>query len=344
MNIALDATYSLDRDLTGVGVYSRAILFGVARNHPEDRFLFCYRPHRFLRAFSDPIPQNAHRALLRSGGIAPWRSGIFHSLNQRIDERPARRVVSTFHDLFVITGDYSTPEFRCRFADQARRAAERSDMIIAVSQFTADQVRDLLHVEPGRIIVVHHGVDRPATLPDESARENLILHVGAIQRRKNVIRLVEAFEMLPEGWRLVLAGGAGFGSDEVLDRIAASPRRAAIEWTGYISPARLEALYARARILAFPSLAEGFGMPVLDAMARGLPVLTSGRGAMQEIGGKAALYVDPEDTESISDGLQRLIESETLRNELRCAGFDRCSTFDWNSAQQRTWRVYKDLG
>jgi glycosyltransferase involved in cell wall biosynthesis len=251
--------------------------------------------------------------------------------------------VSTFHDLFVISGDYSTPEFRRRFADQARKAAERSDLIIAVSQFTADQVEHLLHVDSSRIRVVHHGVDRPLKLPDPALRQPVILHVGAIQKRKNIVRLVEAFETLRSDWRLILAGGAGFGSGDILDRIARSPRRSSIEWTGYVDAGRLEELYARASIFAFPSLDEGFGMPVLDAMAHGVPVLTSGHGALKEVSGDAALHIDPEDSGSISNALHRLTESEALRTELTQAGLEHCSAFSWDIARRQTWRVYKDL-
>jgi glycosyltransferase involved in cell wall biosynthesis len=343
LTFALDATYSMEPDLTGVGVYSRAILLGLAAAYPDDRFLFCYRPHRFLRSLSTPTPGNARRALLRSGGIAPWRAAVFHSLNQRVDRRPCPRVVSTFHDLFVLTEEYSTPEFRRRFADQARRAAERSDAIIAVSQFTAAQVRDLLGVEPERTRVIHHGVDRPLNIPDESARENLILHVGSIQKRKNILRLVEAFETTPAGWRLVLAGGAGFGAQQILDRIAHSKRAHDIEWTGYVNQHELERFYARASIFAFPSLGEGFGMPVLDAMARGVPVVASRCGALPEVGGDAVLYADAQDVDSIREALRRLMESPELRVDFRRRGLDRSTAFSWNSAVQRTWQVYKDL-
>ncbi len=107
MKFALDATYSLGRDLSGVGVYSGEILNGLAALHPEARFLFCYRPHRFLRSFADPLPPNANRRLLREHR-AP-SADLFHGLNQRLGSARYRRAVSTFHDLFVISGDYSTP-------------------------------------------------------------------------------------------------------------------------------------------------------------------------------------------------------------------------------------------
>jgi len=197
--IALDATYSLGRNLSGIGVYSRELMFGLARAHPQEQFLFCYRPHRYLRAFQDRLPDNASRRILR--GTPP--GDLFHALNQRVDA-PARRTIATFHDLFAITGDYSTPEFRARFAEQARQAAQRSDLIIAVSQFTATQAHEHLAVEPSRIRVVPHGVHVPGEL--SGTRDRLVLYVGAIQRRKNVARLVKAFERMPEPWRLALAG------------------------------------------------------------------------------------------------------------------------------------------
>ena len=344
MNIALDSTYSLDPDLSGVGVYSRHILFGLARFQPEQSFLFCYRPHRFLGSLKEKLPGNVSRALLRNGGIGPWRGELFHALNQRIDAKPCGRTVSTFHDLFVLTDEFSSAEFRRRFAEQARAAAARSDLIVAVSQFTADQVRDLLKVEPARIRVVHHGATIPAaTAAGDGERENTILHVGAIQKRKNIARLVEAFEQMPDGWRLVLAGSAGYGADEILARIERSTKREAIDRLGYVDAGRLESLYARARIFAFPSLAEGFGMPLIDAMARGVPAMASSQAALREVGGDAALYANAESVDSIADQLRRLIDSVELRNELRRAGLIRSAAFTWDSAVERTWRVYEEL-
>ena len=186
MKIALDASYSLGRNLSGVGVYSRQILNGLALTHPEESFLYCYRPHRFLPSLSSGLPRNSSRRLLWNH----WPSSdLFHGLNQRIDSVRYRRTVSTFHDLFVLSGDYSTPEFRARFAAQARIAAERSDLIIAVSRFTAGQIEQLLNVDPARIRVIPHGVSPVPASTVSVYREPMILFIGAIQRRKNVARL-----------------------------------------------------------------------------------------------------------------------------------------------------------
>jgi glycosyltransferase involved in cell wall biosynthesis len=342
LKIALDATYTLGRDLSGVGVYSREILHGLARAHPEARWLFCYRPHRFLRSFAEQLPPNASRRLLREHR-AP-SADLFHGLNQRLGSARHARAVTTFHDLFVISGDYSTPEFRERFATQARAAAERSDMIITVSRFTAGQVEQLLDVEPSRIRVIHHGARlAPALTARPPERESMILSVGAIQRRKNTVRLVEAFEQIDAGWKLVLAGSSGFDSQEALQRIERSPRKRDIQVLGYVPGPELEELYRRAAIFAFPSLDEGFGMPVLDAMARGVPVLTSSVSAMPEVAGDAALLVDPIDASAIAEGLSRLMADTALRDALVRAGLARVQEFTWEKSVEATWKVYGEL-
>ena len=307
--IALDATYSIGTDLTGVGVYSTEILTGLARTHPDHSFTFCYRPHRYLRALKASVPGNCRRRPLWETHAV--RADLFHGLNQRLPRARYRRRVATFHDLFVLTAEYSTKEFRDRFARQAREAAGRADLIIAVSSFTAGQVQGLLGVEESRIRVIPHGV-RQAAARNARPREKIVLNVGAIQKRKNIPRLVRAFEQTPPGWRLVLVGSAGFGAEEILRAVEASPRRGDIEVRGYVPDSQLDELYSRASIFAFPSLDEGFGMPVLEAMASGLPVVTSDRSALPEVAGSAALQVDPFDEDAIAGALNRLIDNPEL--------------------------------
>jgi hypothetical protein len=244
-----------------------------------------------------------------------------------VDAR-ARRTVTTFHDLFVITGEYSTPEFRARFTEQAREAARRSDLIVAVSRFTAGQVEDLLEVAASRIRVIPHGVRVPPEGKMNAERNNMVLFVGAIQRRKNVQTLVRAFERMPASWRLALAGAAdGFGAAKELRAVESSPRRNDIDVLGYVTRAELEALYRRARIFAFPSLDEGFGMPVLEAMANSVPVITSNRSALPEVAGDAALLVNPNDPEEIAAALVRLASDRDLCDDLARRGRERAVQF-----------------
>jgi len=340
LTIALDATYSLGGTLSGVGLYSREVLYGLAAGHPEARFDFCYRPHRYFRSWETPLPRNVRRRLLAEP-FGPRRADLFHGLNQRLPRIPLRRAIATFHDLFVLTGEYSTADFRARFAEQARDAAARSAAVITVSEFTRSQVVDLLGVDPAKVHVVHHGT-RPLEFP-AAPREKIVLNVGAIQKRKNIARLVEAFETVDPDWRLVLAGSPGFGAAEILARIERSPARERIAVPGYVSPAQLAALYAKARIFAFPSLDEGFGMPVLEAMAAGVPVVTSNRSALPEVAGAAAILVNPDDTEALGQALRELARNEELRNEMVRLGTGRARLFTWAKAVRETWDVYRKV-
>src|ERR1035441_10222862 len=149
---------------------------GLACAHPEVRFDFCYRPHRYLRARRAALPPNARRRVLAEP-LGPRGADLFHGLNQRLPRIPLRRSLATFHDLFVMTGEYSTPEFRARFTAQARDAAGRADMLIAVSEFTKGQVVSLLGVEASKVVVVHHGT-RPLAYPRRSEERR----VGKVRR------------------------------------------------------------------------------------------------------------------------------------------------------------------
>ena len=140
-----------------------------------------------------------------------------------------------------------------------------------------------------------------------------------------------------------MAGSLGFGAEEILDLIEHSPRKEDIQVLGYVSDAVLETLYSRASVFAFPSLDEGFGMPLLDAMAREVPVITSNTSAMPEVAGDAALLVNPIDVAAISEGLKELTDDEALRQELALKGLKRSSEFAWEAAAEQTWKVYQEL-
>jgi glycosyltransferase involved in cell wall biosynthesis len=334
--VALDATYSLGPSLSGVGVYSREILQGLAAAHPSETWEWFYRSNRYWRARGLVRPLNVRRRFLAE----TWGSRsaeIFHGLNQRLPKRRFRRQVATFHDLFVLSGEYSTPEFRDRFAQQARDAAERADLIVAVSAFTASQVEHYLKVPAERIRVIHHGVI-PRAIPD-LAREKVVLCVGVIQKRKNQALLMRAFRALPDDWTLVLAGSQGYGAESALggagDRIII---------TGYLDEEALARWYARASIFAFPSLDEGFGMPLVEAMAAGVPVIAANRSALPEVCGDAAELIDPESEEQLAAALVSLATDEGRRRELIARGRERARQFTWQSAVGKTYAVYRELG
>ncbi len=359
MRIALDATYSLGDGLSGVGVYSRELLNGLAATDFGEGWDWFYRSQRYWRALWRSRPSGVRiRRLSDSGGNRD--APLFHGLNQRLPKLRFRRQIATFHDLFVLSGHYSTPEFRERFARQARGAAAAADLIIAVSAFTASQVENYLDVPASRIRVIHHGV-LPRHLPDRSpsaasggqicagaSREKVILCVGAIQRRKNQAALVRAFRAAPPDWKLVLAGSHGYDAETTLHEVAGSPARDRIQVTGYLTDQEIANWYAKAGIFAFPSLDEGFGMPALEAMAAGIPVIAGNRSALPEIcrddkGGYAALMVDPTSDADLCGAIQLLTANGQLRAELATAGKIHASKFRWEYAVEQTAAVYREF-
>ena len=327
--VGLDATYSVGKQLSGVGKYSLALMDALTRLHTGPRLRRYYRPHRWVWA---PFPK---RLLLDS---TPRGVDVFHGLNQRLPQKKRSKTVCTFHDLFVLSGEYSTPEFRARFAEQAREASLRSDRIIAVSQFTANQVVEYLGYPQDQVRVVPHGVVLPEHVIGVEQREKIVLTVGAVQKRKNTRRLIEAFRAMPMDWQLWIAGSAGYEAAEMLEGLPDNVRV-----LGYVPDAELEMLYARASVFAFPSLDEGFGIPVLEAMAHGLPVLTSTSSALPEVAGDAALLVDPLRSDAIADGLLQLMDLGR-RQSLVLLGLERARQFSWEKSAQMTAAVYRELG
>jgi glycosyltransferase involved in cell wall biosynthesis len=355
VNVGLDATYSLGRALSGVGVYCRRLFEEIAAAAPKFHFILYYRPHRFFRSLLEQRwPSNVSRRLLEEplNVFLPRRVAVFHGLNQRLPRYCFRQAITTFHDLFALTGEYSTPEFRQRFAALARDAAARSGLVIAVSCYTAHCVEALLGVESSRIVVIHHGVD---PIPEFAAEDlkafrrrfrlerPFLLHVGALQARKNILRLIEAFETLEGDFDLVLAGSDGYKAEEIHACIANSPARQRIRALGYLPNGAIERLYRSAAALAFPSLEEGFGLPVLEAMSAGLPVVTSNCSALAEIAGGAALLVDPLDTAALAEGLSRATADSSLRRELIEKGRARAAQFTWRRAAERTRDTYRQF-
>ncbi len=325
--IGIDATYSIGSALSGVGRYSVELIQSLRVQFPQIQWNLYYRPHRFLRA---PWPK---RLLFEA---TPRGCQLFHGLNQRLPKRTQIPAVSTFHDLFVLSAEYSSPDFRRRFEDQARHAAAHSSHIIAVSQFTANQVAEYLDFPQDRIHVVPHGVHPEPNVAPLESRQPAILTVGAVQKRKNTARLIEAFTALESPWELWIAGSLGFEAEEMLKAAKTNPR---IRLLGYVSDEELRRLCQQAAIFAFPSLDEGFGMPVLEAMAHGLPVLTSNRSSLPEVAGAAALLVDPFQTDAIAEGLRQLTDP-ALRQELTQRGQERIKLFTWANAAQKTFAVY----
>jgi glycosyltransferase involved in cell wall biosynthesis len=265
--------------------------------------------------------------------------------------------VVTIHDLsFLRFPALFRPANRLYLAVLTRLSARRARRLIAVSAETASEVTRLLGVPAERIDVVYHGVDpmfRPLPAGEVAAfrqrrglPERFVLFVGTLEPRKNLVRLVEAFARIRagadrhSGARLVLAGGKGWLYDELFARVEALGLDEQVIFPGYVASDELPLWYNAATVLAYPSIYEGFGLPVLEAQACGTPVLTSNVSSLPEAAGEAALMVDPYDVEALAAGLHRLLVDEPLRHELREQGLAHAGQFSWPRAAQETARVY----
>jgi alpha-1,3-rhamnosyl/mannosyltransferase len=284
----------------------------------------------------------------------PWQVDVFHNLGQRPPAFRFKREVVTIHDVFPISGaDYSTAEFQRTFSALLRQAVERASRIITLSEYTASQIVERCGVERGRIRVIPGGVWPEAqSAATDVLRERasvvghgheMLLMVGVIDNRKNVINALRALQRLPPRYRLVLAGGNGYGSRAVHKFIASEDLQERVRVLGYVPSETLNALYRCASLLLFPSREEGFGFPVLEAMSRGLPVVTSNTSSLPEVGGQAALYADPLNPTSIAENVTRAVEDLDLRGEMIRQGLLRAREFTWERTARATLRVYEEL-
>lgn len=340
MRVALDATYAVDPQPTGVARYSQRLITALAAlREPDLHLLLAARPKRFP-ALRRAFPSLRH-AVLQEPLFLPRRCDLFHGLNQRLPRHRFRRQVVTIHDVFALSSErYSTPDFRRRFSQMLRDASARADHFITVSAYTRDELCRHLGVDPARVTVIHHGVD-PAGGRTHAAREPLLLIVGAVQVRKNTLAAVRVLERLPKPVRLVVAGGSGYGADDAYEYVRKNCLSDRVAFLGHAGEEQLENLYARASLLLFPSLEEGFGLPVLEAMARGLPVVASNSSSLPEICGDAALLADPTDVGGLTEACRRILDDPALRADLAARGRRQAAGFSWEKAARETLAVYR---
>jgi len=262
--------------------------------------------------------------------------------------------VVTIHDLsFFREPQWFRPAHAAYYRFAVRRSVYVARRIIADSQATARDLHDLLRVPQDRIDVIPLGVGEdycPAPAEAIAAVRGkyrlppqFFLFLGTLEPRKNVVRLIEAWSAIAGEcpYDLVLAGRDGWKSRPIHKAVAASPFASRIHLPGFIAHEDLPALLSAARAFVWPSLWEGFGLPPLEAMACGTPVLTSNVSSLPEAVGGAALTVDPYSMEAIAEGMKHLADDEVLRNMLRAKGLERAATFTWRRTAEATIETYR---
>lgn len=266
--------------------------------------------------------------------------------------------VVTVHDLsFMRTPQAFPPMQRAYLRSQVWRSVRAARRVIAVSQATKQDLIELFKAPAERIDVVYNGVDAsfsPAPAAEVEAfrrraglPERFILHLGTLEPRKNLVRLVQAFAQMrgaeagQPAVRLVLAGGQGWDYDAIFAEVARQGLEQEVLFPGYVADQELAWWYRAATLFVYPSLLEGFGLPVLEAMACGAPVVTSNRSSLPEVAGEAALLVDPTAVDALAAALLRLLGDAGLASELRSRGLAQAARFPWSRTAQETAAVYR---
>src|SRR5438105_4048613 len=296
---------------------------------------------------------------------ADWLSGrvdVFHCPDFVLPPLRHARGILTVHDLaFLMRPDCADSRLRAYLEGVVPRSVRRADYIIADSENTRNDLVVLLGVKPAAISVVPGGVEerfQPVTDPDQlqKARRQLgvgdapfVLAIGVLEPRKNLNRLMDAFRLLkqrptvPKDLKLVLAGGKGWLYDEIFEHHDASPIRDDILLPGFVSDEMLPAIYSAAEVLAFPSLYEGFGLPILEAMGCGTPVVASHASCLPEVAEGAALLVDPTNVEGLMSALELALVDVDLKQRLIKQGRQRATEYSWKRAAEALVDVYESV-
>jgi glycosyltransferase involved in cell wall biosynthesis len=370
VRVAIDYTSAV-RQGAGIGRYTRGLVGALADIGCDDQYvLFCAggRPSRAawppnFRVRCSAIPSRWLNAAWNRLGIplhAEVLTGncdLFHSPDFVLPPLRAARGIVTVHDLsFMRLPSCADPALRAFLERSVPRAVGAARLVLADSWNTRKDLIDLLQVHPDKVTVVAAGVDKifsPVTDSDrlDQARtryrlpDRFLISVGTLEPRKNYARLISAFARMRKQTglphQLVIVGRPGWLFDEIHERVRVEGMGEYVHFLGFVPDVDLAALYTLADLMVFPSLYEGFGIPPLEAMACGTPVVSSDNSSLPESVGTAALTVNAEDTEGISDAIGQVLCDDNFRARLIELGRTRAAQFTWHSAARGLLAAYR---
>lgn len=364
--------------LTGIGRYTQELARSLEKS-PDISDLRFFAGRRFLEAIPPPsssagggyglkrVMQRSHLAteayrllmpLLKRQALKGCADYLYHGPNFFIPPFPGRSV-ATFHDLSPFTWADCHPGERVRFMQkEMHKTLTRASGLITDSEYTRREVAEYFAWPLDRIHAVPLASSsdfRPRVASELSEvlhRHGLqpggySLYVGTIEPRKNIVTLLDAYERLPVAlrrrWPLILSGYKGWRSEEIHGRIEDAQRAGWARYLGFVPGEDLPLLFAGARLFAFPSLYEGFGLPVLEALSSGVPVVCSNSSSLPEVAGEAALMSEPLDVDAFTANLQRGLEDDAWRTMAIASGLRHAASFSWERCARQTIEVYRKV-
>lgn len=296
--------------------------------------------------------------LVKRRALRHCQDYLYHGPNFYLPPFPGRRV-ATFHDLSPFTWPQCAPPERVRFMrKELLLAVDRADAFITDAEFNRQELADYFSIPLDKIHAVplacgaefkpRQDWEIHSTLANYGlAPGGYSLYVGTLEPRKNLLNLLSAYEHLPlqlrRRWPLILSGYRGWQSDEIHCAVAVAERQGWARYLGYVPTADLPLLFAGARLFCFPSLYEGFGLPVLEAMSSGVPVVCSNNSSLPEVAGNVALMTAADDVEMLGEIIRRGLEDEQWRSQARQAGLTRAQSFTWQRCASSTLQVYQNV-
>jgi glycosyltransferase involved in cell wall biosynthesis len=371
MLIGFDAKRAF-RNFTGLGNYSRAVISILSDFYPDNHYFlytpfykkhpllsFANRPNLIVRGpegFLKRLPA-AWRSVGVASDISFDKVQLFHGLTGELPVAMNTKVrtVVTIHDLiFLRYPEYYKPFDRWIYARKYKSACERADLVIAISEQTKRDVIDFFGIDERKIRLVYQGCDaqfyRTASEREKQIvqalyhlPEKYILYVGTIESRKNLATLVKALATLPEYVHLVVVGKETAYAAKVKEEIAALKLTHRVLFLNAVAFVHLPVIYQQAQVFCLPSLFEGFGIPVLEAINSKVPVVTSDISSLPEAGGPGQLYVDPTSETEIATAIRRILDNPGLREQVVAAGLEHAQLFKEESIAKNLWNTYKEL-
>ncbi len=348
--------------MTGIGHYTYEL---VRRLVPSETFqlqgnMFNFAGRHNNRALYNAVPFPVVEDKLMPYGVYRrlWQfmpvgyefffgpADVTHFFNYIVPPRIKGKVITTVHDVTYLRYPETVNKANLRrIREGIAYSVERSRLIVTSSQFSKREIMELLKVPAERVAVIPAAASiSDACMSEVPVTGPYILYVGAIEPRKNLQRLLKAYELLKREagipHKLVLAGGRGWKCKDIYRTAESIYGSQDVLFQGHVPEAEKNALYANAAAFVFPSLYEGFGIPPLEAMHWGTPVICSDAASLPEVAGDAACYVDPFSVESIAEGIWRVLSDKAYARQLVEAGRIRCRQFDWDASARKLEQIY----